>query len=86
MDKASRAAIASARAWVPPSCLEGLFPYPLADVPDIKARVLAKRRSVVLLPGSVMGQRGEGFVRASFAVEEDRWQDAGRRIREAEAL
>ena len=86
MDKASRSALAGARAWAPPSCLEGLSPYPLAEVPDIKARVLAERRSVVLLPGSVMGQRGEGFVRACFAVEEGRGQDTGRRIREAEAL
>jgi LL-diaminopimelate aminotransferase len=38
---------------------------------------------VVLLPGSAMGPGGEGFVRASLAIPEDRWEEAGRRIQEA---
>lgn len=100
--------------WSPPGRLEGLPPYPLADVPDIKARLLAEGRTVidlgvgdpglpvpgpeksedfcrrllidsgvVLLPGSAMGPGGEGFVRASLAIHEDRWEEAGRRIQEA---
>jgi hypothetical protein len=30
-----------------------------------------------------MGEGGEGFVRASLAIPEDRWEEAGGRIREA---
>lgn len=47
MDEARLAVTAGARGWVPPARLEGLPPYPLADVPDIKARLRAEGRSVV---------------------------------------
>lgn len=166
MEDERTAADVGPQAWVPPGRLDGLSPYPLADVPDIKARLLAEGRrvtffdtgafmalqaavaavlndphayiswslrqldrrrhaavkalrvagldvaaprgtlylwfpvptrekaaifcrrllldaGVVLLPGSAMGPGGEGFVRASLAIEEDRWEEAGRRIREA---
>ena len=33
--------------WVPPKRLDGLPPYPLADVPDIKARLLAEGIEVI---------------------------------------
>ncbi len=33
--------------WAPPRRLQGLPPYPLADVPDIKARLLAEGGSVI---------------------------------------
>lgn len=91
---------AGLQAWVAPGRLDGLPPYPLADVPDIKARPLVKGRSVIDLsvgdPGlpvpeaavetlreAAVGPGGESFVRASLAIEEDRWDEAGRRIREA---
>ena len=38
---------AGPRAWKPPGRLDGLPPYPLADVPDIKANLLAEGRSVI---------------------------------------
>jgi LL-diaminopimelate aminotransferase len=46
-------------------------------------RRLLIESGVVLLPGSAMGPGGEGFVRASLAIHEDRWEEAGRRIQEA---
>ena len=59
------------------------FPVPTSETSDGFCRRLLLDAGVVLLPGSAMGPGGEGFVRASLAIEEDRWEDAGRRIREA---
>ena len=55
------------------------------DVPQIDQAELRPQidSGVVLLPGSAMGPGGEGFVRASLAIREDRWEEAGRRIQEA---
>ena len=59
------------------------FPVPTQEKAEIFCRRLLLDAGVVLLPGSAMGPGGEGFVRASLAIEEDRWEEAGRRIREA---
>jgi LL-diaminopimelate aminotransferase len=59
------------------------FPVPGAETAEDFCRRLLLDSGVVLLPGSAMGKGGEGFVRASLAIPEDRWEEAGRRIREA---
>ena len=59
------------------------FPVPSAEKAEDFCRRLLIESGVVLLPGSAMGPGGEGFVRASLAIHEDRWEEAGRRIQEA---
>jgi LL-diaminopimelate aminotransferase len=59
------------------------FPVPGAETAEDFCRRLLLDSGVVLLPGSAMGEGGEGFVRASLAIPEDGWEEAGRRIREA---
>ena len=59
------------------------FPVPGAETSESFCRRLLLEAGVVLLPGSAMGPGGEGFVRASLAIPEDRWEEAGRRIQEA---
>lgn len=59
------------------------FPVPGQESAEDFCRRLLLESGVVLLPGSAMGPGGEGFVRASLAIHEDRWEEAGRRIREA---
>jgi len=59
------------------------FPIPTDETGENFCRRLLLDAGVVLLPGSAMGPGGEGFVRASLAIEEARWEEAGRRIREA---
>jgi len=59
------------------------FPVPGDETSEEFCRRLLLDSGVVLLPGSAMGPGGEGFVRASLAIPEDRWDEAGRRIREA---
>ena len=59
------------------------FPVPTREKAEDFCRRLLIESGVVLLPGSAMGPGGEGFVRASLAIHEDRWEEAGRRIQEA---
>ncbi len=59
------------------------FPVPSTEKAEDFCRRLLIESGVVLLPGSAMGPGGEGFVRASLAIHEDRWEEAGRRIQEA---
>jgi LL-diaminopimelate aminotransferase len=59
------------------------FPVPGPETAEDFCRRLLLDAGVVLLPGSAMGPGGEGFVRASLAIPEDRWDEAGRRIQEA---
>jgi len=59
------------------------FPVPGDEKSEDFCRRLLIESGVVLLPGSAMGPGGEGFVRASLAIHEDRWEEAGRRIQEA---
>jgi LL-diaminopimelate aminotransferase len=59
------------------------FPVPTQESAEEFCRRLLLDAGVVLLPGSAMGEGGEGFVRASLAIPEDRWEEAGGRIREA---
>ncbi|MBT8478371.1 MAG: aminotransferase class I/II-fold pyridoxal phosphate-dependent enzyme [Gemmatimonadetes bacterium] len=59
------------------------FPVPSEEKAEDFCRRLLIDSGVVLLPGSAMGPGGEGFVRASLAIHEDRWEEAGRRIQEA---
>jgi len=59
------------------------FPVPGKEKAEDFCRRLLIDSGVVLLPGSAMGPGGEGFVRASLAIHEDRWEEAGRRIQEA---
>ncbi len=59
------------------------FPVPSEEKAEDFCRRLLIDSGVVLLPGSAMGPGGEGFVRASLAITEDRWEEAGRRIQEA---
>ena len=59
------------------------FPVPGPETAEDFCRRLLLDAGVVLLPGSAMGPGGEGFVRASLAIPEDRWEEAGRRIQEA---
>ena len=59
------------------------FPVPGPEKSEDFCRRLLIDSGVVLLPGSAMGPGGEGFVRASLAIHEDRWEEAGRRIQEA---
>ena len=59
------------------------FPVPGREKSEDFCRRLLIDSGVVLLPGSAMGPGGEGFVRASLAIHEDRWEEAGRRIQEA---
>ncbi len=46
---------------------------------DFCRRVL-EETGVVLMPGSALGDGGEGYVRAALTVPEDRLREAGRRI------
>ena len=59
------------------------FRVPGQEKSEDFCRRLLIESGVVLLPGSAMGPGGEGFVRASLAIHEDRWEEAGRRIQEA---
>lgn len=59
------------------------FPVPTGETSEAFCRRLLLDSGVVLLPGSAMGAGGEGFVRASLAIPEGEWEEAGRRIREA---
>ncbi|MCK5489028.1 MAG: aminotransferase class I/II-fold pyridoxal phosphate-dependent enzyme [Gemmatimonadetes bacterium] len=59
------------------------FAVPGEEKAEDFCRRLLIDSGVVLLPGSAMGPGGEGFVRASLAIHEDRWEEAGRRIQEA---
>lgn len=82
------AAVASFRAaglavTAPRGTLYLWFPVPGDETSDAFCRRLLLDAGVVLLPGSAMGPGGEGFVRASLAIPEDRWEEAGRRIQEA---
>ena len=47
MDDSRAALLGDGREWAPPGRLDGLPPYPLADVPDIKARLLGEGRTVI---------------------------------------
>ena len=64
MDDSRAALLGEGQAWAPPERLEGLPPYPLADVPDIKARLLAEGRTVIDL-----GVGDPGLPIPSAAVE-----------------
>ena len=68
---------------VPRGTLYLWFRVPTDEDSEAFCRRLLMESAVVLLPGSAMGPGGEGFVRASLAIEEDAWVDAGLRIREA---
>jgi len=59
------------------------FPVPSSETSEAFCRRLLLESGLVLLPGSSMGPGGEGFVRASLAIPEDAWEEAGRRVREA---
>ena len=59
------------------------FPVPTQESAEEFCRRLLLDAGIVLLPGSAMGEGGEGFVRASLAIPEDCWEEAGGRIREA---
>jgi len=59
------------------------FPVPTQESAEEFCRRLLLDAGIVLLPGSAMGEGGEGFVRASLAIPADRWEEAGGRIREA---
>ena len=59
------------------------FPVPTDETADAFCRRLLMDAGVVLLPGSAMGPGGEGYVRASLAIDADRWDEIGRRIQEA---
>lgn len=59
------------------------FPVPTSETSEDFCRRLLLDAGVVLMPGSAMGPGGEGYVRASLAIEEDLWEAAGRRIQEA---
>lgn len=59
------------------------FPIPTSEPAEDFCRRLLLDSGVVLLPGSAMGAGGEGFVRASLAIEPGSYEEAGRRIKEA---
>lgn len=59
------------------------FPIPTAEPSEQFCRRLLMESGVVLLPGSAMGEGGEGFVRASLAIPPDEYAEVGRRVREA---
>ncbi len=70
-------------AAVPRGTLYLWFPVPTDEDAESFCRRLLLESGIVLLPGSAMGPGGDGFVRASLAIGEYGWADAGRRIREA---
>jgi LL-diaminopimelate aminotransferase len=69
--------------WSPRGTLYLWFPIPTEEPAEDFCRRLLVDSGVVLLPGSAMGAGGEGFVRASLAIEPAAYAEAGRRIREA---
>jgi LL-diaminopimelate aminotransferase len=59
------------------------FPIPTSESAEDFCRRLLLDSGVVLLPGSAMGEGGEGFVRASLVLPPERYGEVGRRVREA---
>jgi len=49
------------------------------------AKYLVKEHRVAVVPGSIFGRRGEGFVRISFAADEDVLRNGMKRIKSAAA-
>jgi aspartate/methionine/tyrosine aminotransferase len=49
------------------------------------AKYLVKEHRVAVVPGSIFGQRGEGFVRISFAADENVLREGIKRIKSAVA-
>ncbi len=49
------------------------------------AKYLVKTHKVAVVPGSIFGQRGEGYVRLSFAADEQKLKDGIRGIKKAAA-
>ena len=47
------------------------------------ARYLVREHQVAVVPGSIFGSRGEGYVRLSFAADEAKLEEGVRRIEEA---
>jgi aspartate/methionine/tyrosine aminotransferase len=45
------------------------------------ARILVQRQLVGVLPGNLFGERGEGFIRISFAVSDDKLKEGLQRLR-----
>jgi aspartate/methionine/tyrosine aminotransferase len=72
------------------SCLkpEATF-YAFANIADLGmsswdfARFLATEHKAAVVPGSIFGDRGEGYVRVSFAADEAKLQEGIARIRAA---
>jgi aminotransferase len=49
------------------------------------AKYLVKDHGVAVVPGSIFGQRGEGFIRISFAADENVLREGIKRIKSAAA-
>ncbi len=49
------------------------------------ARYLVKEHKVAVVPGSIFGRRGEGFVRISFAADENVLREGIKRFKSATA-
>jgi aspartate/methionine/tyrosine aminotransferase len=47
------------------------------------AKYLVKSHEVAVVPGSIFGKRGEGYVRLSFAADQEKLREGIRRIKEA---
>lgn len=56
------------------------MPVPTAEDSGDFARRVLEETGVVLMPGSALGDGGEGYVRAALTVPEARLREAGRRI------
>ncbi|MFQ5746404.1 MAG: aminotransferase class I/II-fold pyridoxal phosphate-dependent enzyme [Gemmatimonadota bacterium] len=59
------------------------FPVPTAEDSASYCRRLLEETGVILLPGSAMGEGGEGWLRASLSVEPALYEEVARRIAEA---
>ena len=56
------------------------MPVPTGEASEDFARRALEETGVVLMPGSALGDGGEGYVRAALTVPEARLREAGRRI------
>lgn len=56
------------------------MPVPTDEASEDFARRVLEETGVVLMPGSALGDGGEGYVRAALTVPEGRLREAGRRI------
>ncbi len=59
------------------------MPVPTDETSEAFCRRVLAESAVVLMPGSGLGEGGEGYVRAALTLPEDRYAEAGRRLARA---